>query len=432
MPSFQSGASASLNVISASSSRTPCGASSGYCRQVPDVAADADPNTGYAVYYGGSWGSIGGTSGAAPTWAALVALADASPGCASAPVGFLNAALYSAAGGGYGATFDDVTNGGNSYGLSGGFSAGTAYDMTTGLGTPNGVGLVTALCGPLSTTTTTSSSSSSSSTTSSTTTTTTTSTSAAQSSTTSSTASTSTATSTSAPTTTAVVATTSTATTSTRTTTSTATTISPPAAPHVVTLTVPAKVLAHVGAPLHVTVRARDGGGLPVAFAARSLPAGLSIDAHTGTISGTPRQVGRSTVVVYAADASGGLAQASIAFTVAGAPKLRTDISRLPSLALTLNAGRDAPAVANIRLGIHGVTIARHWRAAVRVDGHAIRAAVTVTGTTLYVRLGHTGQAVLITLSGASVPRRAGHRQIRAEVRVSGSVRDASGYLTSV
>ena len=32
-----------------------------YCRQVPDVSADADPYTGYAIYWNGSWWSIGGT-----------------------------------------------------------------------------------------------------------------------------------------------------------------------------------------------------------------------------------------------------------------------------------------------------------------------------------------------------------------------------------
>ena len=50
-------------------------------RCVPDVAFDADPNTGVAVYDsydGGSspWFQVGGTSLAAPCWAGLVAIAN--------------------------------------------------------------------------------------------------------------------------------------------------------------------------------------------------------------------------------------------------------------------------------------------------------------------------------------------------------------------
>lgn len=45
-------------------------------RQVPDVAADADPSTGFHIIFGGQDGQAGGTSAAAPLWAATVALID--------------------------------------------------------------------------------------------------------------------------------------------------------------------------------------------------------------------------------------------------------------------------------------------------------------------------------------------------------------------
>jgi hypothetical protein len=47
-------------------------------RSVPDIAYDADPNTGVWVYDSliGGWGDIGGTSAAAPQMAALIAIAD--------------------------------------------------------------------------------------------------------------------------------------------------------------------------------------------------------------------------------------------------------------------------------------------------------------------------------------------------------------------
>ncbi|HUA95472.1 MAG TPA: S53 family peptidase, partial [Acidimicrobiales bacterium] len=62
MPGYQSGAPASLGVVNADSSGAPCGALSGDCREVPDVSADADPYTGYAIVWNGGWWSVGGTS----------------------------------------------------------------------------------------------------------------------------------------------------------------------------------------------------------------------------------------------------------------------------------------------------------------------------------------------------------------------------------
>ena len=54
------------------------------CREVPDVSASSDPAHGYAIYCtaapraaaGRGWQVVGGTSGASPLWAALVALVD--------------------------------------------------------------------------------------------------------------------------------------------------------------------------------------------------------------------------------------------------------------------------------------------------------------------------------------------------------------------
>ena len=54
MPSYQSGAPRSLNVINSNSSGSPCGAASGsYCREVPDVTASADEDHGYVEYWDG-------------------------------------------------------------------------------------------------------------------------------------------------------------------------------------------------------------------------------------------------------------------------------------------------------------------------------------------------------------------------------------------
>jgi kumamolisin len=96
-------------------------------RGVPDVAADADPNTGYRVVVGGQAQVIGGTSAAAPLWAGLFALVNAAAG---KPVGQPHATLYARA-----SAFNDVTSGDNK--VSGvGYSAGPGWDACTGLGTP--------------------------------------------------------------------------------------------------------------------------------------------------------------------------------------------------------------------------------------------------------------------------------------------------------
>ena len=41
-------------------------------RAIPDVAADADPNTGYLVMSGGQLGIVGGTSASGPLWGSLI------------------------------------------------------------------------------------------------------------------------------------------------------------------------------------------------------------------------------------------------------------------------------------------------------------------------------------------------------------------------
>src|SRR5205807_1802979 len=117
------------HVIRSGSSGAACG-SRRYCRQVPDISGDADPSTGYLIYYNGSgkasgsphgWQSIGGTSAASPTWAGLIALADAAPPCHGAPIGFANPNLYTVAARAYARDFHDVRSGNNDFtGTNGG------------------------------------------------------------------------------------------------------------------------------------------------------------------------------------------------------------------------------------------------------------------------------------------------------------------------
>ncbi len=107
-------------------------------RGVPDVAGDADPQTGYQVRVDGQNEVIGGTSAVAPLWAGLIALCNQQLG---KPVGFLNALLYTDATAR--AALRDITNGNNV-----GYKAATGWDACTGLGTPNGTALLAALNSP--------------------------------------------------------------------------------------------------------------------------------------------------------------------------------------------------------------------------------------------------------------------------------------------
>jgi hypothetical protein len=143
-------------------------------RALPDVTADADPQTGYAEYCTAgdycasapsSWFDIGGTSAAAPLWASLALLANQSAG---GRVGLITPALYSlygadtagktAAGISLGGTtyydyatqyngsavtggtivFNDITSGNNSFpgsqGFVAGYSAQAGYSAVAGLG----------------------------------------------------------------------------------------------------------------------------------------------------------------------------------------------------------------------------------------------------------------------------------------------------------
>lgn len=94
-------------------------------RGVPDVAADADPDTGYDVRVDGSSLVIGGTSAVAPLWSALIARLNELGGAA---LGYLNARLYAQP-----AALRDITRGNN-----GAYGATAGWDACTGLGSPNG------------------------------------------------------------------------------------------------------------------------------------------------------------------------------------------------------------------------------------------------------------------------------------------------------
>lgn len=97
-------------------------------RAVPDISADADPDTGALVYVAQVPLQVGGTSLSAPIWAGLTALANAGRHAnGKASLGLLNPRLYALGGPNY----RDIVEGDN-----GGWSAQAGYDLVTGLGAP--------------------------------------------------------------------------------------------------------------------------------------------------------------------------------------------------------------------------------------------------------------------------------------------------------
>ena len=107
-------------------------------RGLPDIAADANPDTGMAFYFDGQWSQTGGTSASTPLWAGIIAIANQMAGHA---LGFINPGIYKL---GISANaqgdFRDITRGDNSVHLGNvqvqGFQARTGWDGVTGWGTP--------------------------------------------------------------------------------------------------------------------------------------------------------------------------------------------------------------------------------------------------------------------------------------------------------
>src|SRR6266571_1415412 len=109
----------------------------------PDVDYNAAIDGGVLVVYGG-FGSpvlfiVGGTSAGSPQWAGIAALANQARAMAGkCPIGDLNPTLYSIYHSArYATDFHDITVGNDKLvGSSVGFSAGTGYDVASGIGSP--------------------------------------------------------------------------------------------------------------------------------------------------------------------------------------------------------------------------------------------------------------------------------------------------------
>lgn len=330
MPTLQSKAASRLHVIQKASSRSRCRSKSTYCREVPDVAADADPNTGYLIYYSGQlaggfsgWQTVGGTSAGAPMWAALVALADAQSACSSHRLGFIDGELYHLAGQSESTYFDDITSGENDMlgAHKGLYAAAAGYDMATGLGTPVASTLAPALCKQ---------------------------------------------------------------------------------AVKFATAGSRYSLLSH---HLRLRLRAKLAGGAKakITYSASKLPKGLKLNTKTGVISGTPKRLGVTKVLVVASTPWEALKADEIRWTIERRPTVASvAVSGIggqnPRLSFTVTAGRDEP-------GLTGVTV---------LLPRGLRA--TRTDARLLVKAGHSFISRTITFSGQRIKIKLARRERRIVV----------------
>jgi kumamolisin len=99
----------------------PANTKFGTGRMVPDVCADADPNTGYNIFVDGSATIVGGTSAVAPLYAGLFA-------ALGTKLGFVTPTLWENQ-----KAFNDITVGGNGF-----YDAAVGPDPCSGIGSPIG------------------------------------------------------------------------------------------------------------------------------------------------------------------------------------------------------------------------------------------------------------------------------------------------------
>jgi kumamolisin len=127
VPSFQEAAKLPKNVSTGAAGRG-----------VPDVAGNADPDSGYIIVVSGQNEVVGGTSAVAPLWAGLTALINQN---AATPAGFFLPKLYASSG-----AVREITHGNNKpKGSKIGYTAGPGWNGCTGLGVPVGSALLALL-----------------------------------------------------------------------------------------------------------------------------------------------------------------------------------------------------------------------------------------------------------------------------------------------
>ena len=117
----------------------PPRAGGGTGRGLPDVAANADPASGYRIVLRGNAAVLGGTAAATPFWAGLIVLINQGVGH---NVGYVNPVLYQEIG--PSGALRAIVQGNNSINNVKGYAAGPGWNAATGWGSPDGRKLLAA------------------------------------------------------------------------------------------------------------------------------------------------------------------------------------------------------------------------------------------------------------------------------------------------
>jgi subtilase family serine protease len=347
MPAYQSGAAAAVGVTNPNSSAQPCGGT-GLCREVPDVSADADPVTGYPIFSDGSWGVTGGTSAAAPLWAAFTALADASPACRGLSIGFANPSLYHLAGTssannltdiarpspigpGFFANNDALSQSSNADNPNDLYPVTGGYDMATGLGSMVAPQLAASLCAMR-------------------------------------------------------------------------------APVFTVTVATPGTQRTALRRRASLRIHASDSGGAALSYGASGLPAGLSINAATGVIAGIPTAARTSTITIAASDGFTNRGSTRFTWTILAPPvashaSLGGLAQRDAKLAFRIGAGANAPALKTLVVSLPGgLSFAKSSRALAKgvgikgANGRRLKFKLSLKRAKLTVTLANTAKQAAVVL----------------------------------
>lgn len=160
-------------------------------------------------------------------------------------------------------------------------------------------------------------------------------------------------------------------------------------------LQAPANPTVTVGDAVTLPLAASDADGDTLSYAVSNLPPGLTVNAVTGLVSGTPAATGVFSSTVLASDGRGGTATAPLTWTV-----LKRSVAIDPIAAAPSGAGKTVTYSASANGGL-GATWAWDFG-----DGTAIGASSLATATHTYTASGlYTVTATVTDASGARTVR---------------------------
>jgi hypothetical protein len=194
------------------------------------------------------------------------------------------------------------------------------------------------------------------------------------------------------------------------------------------TLAMPAAQSWTTGLPILFTPSATSSQGVSITWSATGLPAGVSITAAGGRITGTPTTGGRFTVTLTALDADGAQQTGSFPVTVGPAPTpVTTPVSTGKPIVSTPATGAGRPRVAVQRLRSISARVGRTLRVRLRTRVHLAGARDVrwrASGLPRGLRIEPRSGLIMGT------PRTAGRRTVRIDVsRASGVAATASVHV---